>query len=169
MLVLSLLLKLLKDIWVFSDSQAAIQRIQKPGVNADQNHVLAIEKLTAKIKAKYQVNIYLNWVSEHINIKDNELADQATKKETELQKMSTEKYVSFSFIKRKIKESALIEWQEEYVKTNKDKFYSQFQCFSRWNAYKNCKRENMISFYTVETRSWIFQILFSKIAWIYNK
>ena len=32
-----------KDIWVFSDSQAAIQRIQKSDVNADQNHVLAIE------------------------------------------------------------------------------------------------------------------------------
>ena len=44
-----------------------------------------------------------------MNIKDNELADQTAKKETELQKISTEKYVSFSFIKRKIKESALLE------------------------------------------------------------
>src|SRR5438034_3469432 len=75
-----------KDIWVFSDSQAAIQRIQKSGVNAGQNHVLAIEKLTAKIKAKYQVNIHLNWVPGHMNIKGNELADQAAKKGTELQK-----------------------------------------------------------------------------------
>ena len=98
-----------KDIWVFSDSQAAIQRIQKSGVNAGQNHVLAIEKWTVKIKAKYQVDIHLNWVPGHMNIKDNELADQAAKKKTELQKTSTEKYVSFSFIKRKIKESALIE------------------------------------------------------------
>ena len=43
-----------KDIWVFSDSQAAIQRIQKSDINADQSHVLAIENWTAKIKAKYQ-------------------------------------------------------------------------------------------------------------------
>ncbi len=78
-------------------------------MNAGQNHVLAIEKLTAKIKAKYQVNIHLNWVPGHMNIKGNELADQAAKKRTELQKTSTEKYVSFSFIKKKIKESALIE------------------------------------------------------------
>ena len=69
-----------KDIWVFSDSQAAIQRIQKSDVNADQSHVLAIENWTAKIKAKYQVNIHLSWISEHMNIKDNELADQITKK-----------------------------------------------------------------------------------------
>jgi len=31
-----------KDIWIFSDSQAAIQRIQKSSLNAEQNHVLAI-------------------------------------------------------------------------------------------------------------------------------
>ena len=133
-----------KDIWVFSDSQAAIQRIQKSGVNADQNHVLAIEKYTAKIKVKYQVNIYLNWVPGHMNIKSNELADQAAKKETELQKVNTEKYVFFSFIKRKIKESALIKWQEKYAKTNKNKFYSQFQYFPRWNAYKK----------TVKKKTW---------------
>ena len=80
-----------------------------------------------------------------MNIKDNELADQAAKKETELQKVSTEKYVFFSFIKRKIKESALIEWQEEYAKTNKDKFYSQFQCLSRWNAYKKTVKKKIWS------------------------
>ena len=70
--------------WFAARGQAAIQRIQKSDVNADQNHVLAIEKYTAKIKAKYQVNIHLNWVPEHMNIKGNELADQVAKKETEL-------------------------------------------------------------------------------------
>ena len=114
-------------------------------MNAGQNHVLAIEKLTAKIKVKYQVNIHLNWVPGHMNIKGNELADQAAKKRTELQKTSTEKYVSFSFIKKKIKESALIEWQEEYVKTNKGKFYNQFQCLSRWNAYKKTVKKKIWS------------------------
>ena len=49
-------------------------------MNTDQNYILAIEKMTAKIKIKYQVNIYLNWISEHINIKDNELTDQVVKK-----------------------------------------------------------------------------------------
>src|SRR5436189_4401146 len=93
-----------KDIWVFSDSQAAIQRIQKSDVNAGQNHVLAIEKLTAKIKVKYQVNIHLNWIPGHMNIKNNKLADQAAKKKTELQKTRTEKYISLYFIKKKKKE-----------------------------------------------------------------
>src|SRR5207247_5859125 len=105
-------------------------------LNARQSHVLAIKSWAEKIKAKHQINIHLNWVPDHMNIKGNELADQAAKKGTELQKISTEKYISLSFIKRKIKESALLEWQEEYAKINKGKFYSQFQYLPRWNAYK---------------------------------
>ena len=98
-----------KDIWIFSDSQAAIQRIQKSSLNAEQSHILAIKSWAKKIKTKHQINIHLNWVPGHMNIKGNELADQATKKRTELQKISTEKYISLSFIKRKIKELALLE------------------------------------------------------------
>ena len=58
-----------------------------------------------------------------MNIMGNELADKAAKKGTKLQQ-SAEKYVSLSYIKRKIKESVLIKWQEEYIKLNKDKFYN---------------------------------------------
>src|SRR6266480_5108460 len=86
-----------KDIWVFSDSQAAIQRIQKSDVNAGQSHVLAIENWTAKIKAKYQVNIHLSWVPGHMNIKDNELADQAAKKKKRIKKNKKKKKKDFFF------------------------------------------------------------------------
>ena len=113
-----------KDIWIFSDSQAAIQRLQKSSLNAGQCHILAIENWIAKIKTKHQINIHLSWVPGHMNITGNEKADQAAKKGTEMQQTSVEKYVSLSFVKRKIKESALSEWQEEYVRTNKDKFYN---------------------------------------------
>ena len=51
---------LIKDIWIFSDSQTAIQRLQKLNLNAEQIHVLVIENWTIKIKLKYQVNIYLS-------------------------------------------------------------------------------------------------------------
>jgi len=66
-----------------------------------------------------------------MNITGNELADQTAKKGAELQQTNTESVVSLSFIKRKIKESALLEWQEEYAKIKKDKFYSQFDSFPR--------------------------------------
>jgi hypothetical protein len=44
-----------------------------------------------------------------MNIKENELADKAAKKETKLQRIAIESYVSIAFIKRKVKESALID------------------------------------------------------------
>jgi len=99
----------IKDIWIFSDSQAAIERVQKSSLEAGQTHVQAIEDWITKIKTKHQVNIHLSWVPGHMNIMGNELADKAAKKGTKLQQ-SAEKYVSLSYIKRKIKESALIKW-----------------------------------------------------------
>ena len=42
-----------------------------------------------------------------MNIYGNEYADKAAKKETELKKISLEKYVSLVFIKKKIKKSSL--------------------------------------------------------------
>ena len=44
-----------------------------------------------------------------MNIKKNELADKAAKKETKLQKTVIESYISIAYIKRKIKKSALID------------------------------------------------------------
>ena len=42
-----------------------------------------------------------------MNIHGNEYANEAAKKETELQKISLKKYVSLVFIKKKIKKSSL--------------------------------------------------------------
>ena len=75
----------IKDIWIFLDSQAAIQRVQKSSLEAGQTHVQAIEDQITKIKTKHQVNIHLSWVPGHMNIMGNELADKAAKKGTKLQ------------------------------------------------------------------------------------
>ena len=45
-----------------------------------------------------------------MNIKGNELANKAAKKGTELQYIFLESYISLAFIKRKIKETGLINW-----------------------------------------------------------
>ena len=66
-----------------------------------------------------------------MNIYGNEYTDKAAKKRTELQKISLEKYVSLAFIKRKIKESSLNEWQIEYEKSKKGRHYNQFKGISK--------------------------------------
>ena len=58
-----------------------------------------------------------------MNILDNEKTNQAVKKETKSQKTYS-KHASLSYIKKRIKESVLLEWQQEYANINKDKFYS---------------------------------------------
>ena len=50
--------------------------------------------------------------------------------------------MSLIFIKRKIKESSLNEWQIEYEKSKKDRYYSQFEDTPKWKAFpKTLKKQ----------------------------
>ena len=49
-----------KNIWIFSNSQAAIQRLQNCNLKAGQRYVIAIKNWIAKIKTKKHVNIHVN-------------------------------------------------------------------------------------------------------------
>ena len=61
-----------RDIWIFSDSQTAIQRVQKSSLKTEQSHILAIENWIKKIQTKHQADIHLSWIPDHMNITDNE-------------------------------------------------------------------------------------------------
>ena len=68
-----------------------------------------------------------------MNIRGNELADKAVKKGTELQYVISESYISLAFIKRKIKETGLTNWNEIWSNfKSKNKYYTQFECKSKW-------------------------------------
>ena len=73
-----------KNIWIFSNSQAAIERLQNYNLKAGQKYVIAIKNWITKIKTKKQINIHVNWVPAHMNIHGNEYADEAAKKRTKL-------------------------------------------------------------------------------------
>ena len=59
-----------------------------------------------------------------MNIHENKYINKAAKKRIKLQKISLEKYVSLTFIKKKIKESSLNKWQIEYEKSKKGRHYN---------------------------------------------
>src|SRR5204863_1492138 len=82
-----------------------------------------------------------------MSIYGNEYADEAAKKETKLQKISLKKYVSLAFIKRKIKESFLNEWQIEYEKLKKGRYYNQFESISKWKAFSKTLKKQTWSVY----------------------
>ena len=94
-------------VWIFSDSQAAIKRLMNSSLKAGQYYVQSIRKWAKKFQDK-AIQLQLEWVPGHMNIKGNELADKAAKKGTELQYVTPESYISLTFIKRKIKEIDLI-------------------------------------------------------------
>ena len=90
----------------------------------------------------------LKWVSEHMNIKENELADKAAKKRIKLQRTAIEKYISIVYIKRKIKESALIDWTNIWQASKaKEKYYSQYECRSKWKTKAKILKKQIWSTY----------------------
>ena len=59
-----------------------------------------------------------------MNIRGNELTDKAAKKETELQYINLKSYVSLIFIKRKIRETGLTNWNNIWTDSeSKGKHY----------------------------------------------
>ena len=118
-------------VWIFSDSQAAIKRLVNSSLKAGQYYVQSIRKWAKKFQDK-TIQLHLEWVPGHMNIRGNELADKAAKKGTELQYVTPESYISLTFIKRKIKETGLTDWNEIWSNSrSKDKYYTQFECKSK--------------------------------------
>ena len=83
-----------------------------------------------------------------MNIKENELADKTAKKEIKLQRTAIEKYISIAYIKRKIKESALIDWINIWQASKaKGKHYSQYECRPKWKTKAKILKKQIWSTY----------------------
>ena len=83
-----------------------------------------------------------------MNIRGNELADKAAKKGTELHYVTPESYISLAFIKRKIKEIGLINWNKIWSTFKlKDKYYIQFECKSKWKQPARIVKKQLFSSY----------------------
>src|SRR5437667_3168483 len=123
-----------EKVWIFSDSQAAIKRLKNSSLKSGLYYTQSIRKWAEKFQNN-NIQMQLEWVPGHMNIKGNELADKAAKKGTKLQKTAIESYISIAYIKRKIKESALIDWTSIWQASKaKGKHYSQFECKSKWKT-----------------------------------
>ena len=70
-------------VWIFSDSQAAIKRLKNSSLKAGQYYVQSIRNWSKKFQDK-AIQLHLEWVPGHINIRGNNLVDKAVKKETKL-------------------------------------------------------------------------------------
>src|SRR6266536_3723273 len=136
-----------EKLWIFSDSQAAIKRLKNSSLKPGQYYIQAIRKWAEKFQ-NYNIQMQLEWVPGHMNIKGNELADRAAKKGTKLQRTAIEKYISIAYIKRKIKESALIDWINIWQASKaKGKHYSQYECRPKWKTKAKILKKQIWSTY----------------------
>ncbi len=72
-----------------------------------------------------------------MNIYGNEKADENVKFGSKLRTVHHEAITSLSFLKRKVQECCLDDWQKEWQNLkNKGKHYQQFDCTPKWKAFK---------------------------------
>jgi ribonuclease HI len=123
----------LKEIWIFSDSQAALKRLQKSSISSEQANLESILSLADYITKK-SVKIHLHLVPAHMGIKGNEFADIAAKKGTEFPE--NKRTISWPYLKRIVKESCLEEWQDFWEKNKAGRSYFQFNTIPKWTYHK---------------------------------
>ena len=122
------------DIWVFSDSQAALKGLIRGQNRANQALYGKIYNIAKKIKEK-AVNIYIEWVPGHEGIYGNEKADQAAKYGADwVEPTPRELGTSVSFLNRKLKEKVLSDWANIWQNSDQGHHYKQFEMQPRLQA-----------------------------------
>jgi len=113
------------DLWIFSDSQAALKGL-KAGQNR-ANHTLyqKIYKIAETIDKK-GIKIHISWVPGHLGIYGNEKADKSAKYGANWVEPSFELGLSVSFLSRKLKERILSSWSHLWATTTHSQHYQQF-------------------------------------------
>jgi ribonuclease HI len=121
------------DLWIFSDSQAALKGLQAGQNRANQGLYRKIYQISETIK-KESIDIHIVWVPGHMGVYGNERADEAAKYGANWVEPSTELGLSISFLSRKLKERILSSWSNIWAKATHSQHYQQFQTQPRLKA-----------------------------------
>jgi len=129
-----------KNIWIFSDSQAAIQRICKNSCSSDQEISYKIQCEAESLLSK-NIQVHICWVPGHVDIYGNEQADKAAKiaATTEYSQYSSyivdcsdELSISLTHLKSLVKNSLLQSWYNYYNSARKGAYYQNLNSKPDW-------------------------------------
>jgi hypothetical protein len=115
-----------RHIWIFTDSQAAVERLPDLGPKPGQALIHTIHKAVLKLEKKFGVTVNFHWVPGHSNIPGNDKAHRATQRgaKNEANKPN-HGYTSITHVKRVVRDSCLDHWQTEWDKRKNGHFYLQ--------------------------------------------
>lgn len=92
------------DIFIFSDSQASLSRIQtKP------------TKICHQIRSSAKnLSLHFHWCPGHMGIEGNEMADKLAKAGEKRPAMRKDKYTTLSFLREKMRQQLVISWKQRW-------------------------------------------------------
>ena len=98
------------SVYIYSDSAAAIQRLQNhlqvgPGFSIVSQCISIAQKLVEK-----RAKVSITWISSHIGIPGNEKADELAKRAAQSQRPTPYIKVSLTNIRRRLNSSILEKW-----------------------------------------------------------
>ena len=105
---------------------------------ADQTHQNLIKNQTNGITS------HIHWISGHANIPNNEKADQLIKLTLNINVISSNRFLSFDFIKNQIIKFNQNEWKLLWIKNSKKKRYQKFDVQSKNSKIKYLNNQSKL-------------------------
>ena len=113
----------IKDIWIFSDNQAAVQRISQNSSTSGQRISYKMQCEAESLLADQKIQLHICWVPDHAGVYGNEQADKAAKIAAVAEDSSkniidciSEIGASITYLKSQVKKSLLQSWYDCYFR-----------------------------------------------------
>ena len=101
-----------RDIWIFLDNAAAIQRLQHLRPGPGQRVASAVHQV-AKELTKNNIKLHIHWVPGHTNVPGNEKADALAKEGAALGTADSTSF-SLAWLKRQARRETYMDWMDEW-------------------------------------------------------
>ena len=103
-------IKYTNRIHLFSNSQAAIQRLQHNRAGPGHELATIIHKQATSLASDQRVHTNIHWVPGHTNVEGNEIADMLAKTGSKLAQQTTTT-TTLAWLRRQVKASRIISWK----------------------------------------------------------
>jgi ribonuclease HI len=151
----------IKDIWIFFDSQAPINRINHLRIGPGKSYAVRIDQVSRKLYNLYNGQLHINWVPNRRDIQGNEHVDQA--KIAACSKPPSISITSLTYLKRQIRAETLKEWNHKWETSKHGKYSQGKPKLSLENIYQSNARTLTSKILCLRTGHGFFKSYFKQI------